>query len=363
MFRVVAEPPGGVLLSAWLDDGAPTPLGYLAGGFAGVDRARVADGQMGRLVEYRTGSFRTVCRSDEVLWWVTATRDRSGERAVFAAGEHGRVVRLHADGSCEALSVGGAAARPTLWGALAIAADDVWFVGGSATPGGPTGVLVHFDGTRFTQDPTVPEAALRQSFYKIARDGEGALYVVGTGATLLRRAAGASTWVSLSVDARPTDNRLFTVACAREGSRCYAVGGAGGGLLLAGSRDVWRSVERLGATDVQDLPGLNGVWVDAAGTAFVVGNNGLTLFTDGVDAYRPTAALTGNTLHGVAGARGVLLAVGGELGTWTEAQRAAVLARGDPSSRFDFDGTVFTPRGSERATLRPAPDATGASSR
>ena len=135
---------------------------------------------------------------------------------------------------------------------------------------------------------------MRQNLYKINADSEGGLYVVGAAGVLLYRAPGSAPWVSLTVDARPTDNRLFTVACGPTGARstCFAVGGAGGGMILAGARDAWRSVDALSGNDVGDFPGLNGVWVDGAGNAYVVGNSGFTAYTDGASAYRSRVALT-----------------------------------------------------------------------
>lgn len=357
LFRVAAEPAGGALLSVWMDAQAPSPLGYLAGGYTGVERARVPDMLAGRLVEYTTGSFRTVCRTDTVLWWVTGVRSSSGGAlTVYAAGEGGRVLRYR-DGRCETLSIGGEGprAQATLWGALAVGENDVWFVGGSAIPGGPTGVLLHYDGSTFTQESTLPAAAMRQNLYKINPDGEGGLYVVGAAGVVLYRARGATSWAQLTIDARPTDNRLFTVSCASTGSSCFAVGGAGGGMVLTGARDAWRSVDLLSGEDVGDFPGLNGVWVDGAGNAYVVGNSGFTAYIDANSAYRPPVALTSNTVHGVAGDARVVIAAGGELGTYSEAQRAVVLVRGDSSSSFRFDGVPFTPRGRARTEQSTAP--------
>ena len=60
------------------------------------------------------------------------------------------VVRYRAGATgCETLTVDAVYTQgaPTFWGISAAAADDVWFVGGSALPDGPRGVVVHYDGT------------------------------------------------------------------------------------------------------------------------------------------------------------------------------------------------------------------------
>jgi hypothetical protein len=291
LFRLVAEGvPGGSLLSVWGDRATgTTPHGYIAGGYVGVPHAMVTDGRVGRLVEYTGREFRTVCTADEVLWWVTAARGESdGALSVYAAGEGGRVVRRRGD-ACEVLDTSAlreARGMPTFYGAIALGPDDVWLVGGSASPSGPKGVVVHFDGRSFTR-VAVPEAARQVDLFKIDRAPDGALVVVGARDTVLERAAGGADFAAVAAPGRGLDNRLFTVSCAPAGAttgppprrghdavscapagatlvenvECTAVGGAGSGMMLTRVSGRWQARSSLGGRDVDGLPGLNGVMV------------------------------------------------------------------------------------------------------
>lgn len=88
LFRLAVDGlPGGALLSVYGD--ATAGRAYLAGGYVGVDPARLDGRPPGRLLVYRApGTFRTLCTADAVLWWTAAV-----DGAPWAAGERGRVVR------------------------------------------------------------------------------------------------------------------------------------------------------------------------------------------------------------------------------------------------------------------------------
>lgn len=353
--NAIGAAPGGSFLSVWGGRFASTPRLFVAGGFVGVDRAMLGAMPAGRLVEYTgPGTFRTRCTTDQPLWWVTGVEASDNSYVLFAAGEGGRVLRY--DGTtCTTLdtsALGTGANAPTFWGLYARSATDVWLVGGSALPTGPRGVLVHYDGASFTQDSTVPAAARDVNLYKIDRASDGNLLVVGESATVLALAPGSSTWTSLSTAgvARADDNRLFTVSCGTSG-RCQAVGGAGSALWLQLYPSDTNGAVSNAPVAIDDLPGLNGVYVQDYSNTFVVGVNGLTLHYNGRTRYVPPTPRTTATLHSVGGSSGIVLAVGGELGLNSPAQRGVLLVRGDASRTFTLDGTSYTATGNLFSSL------------
>lgn len=355
LFRVaVSGVPGGSLLSVWAPPSADSGPAFLAGGFVGVDPARLAGTGMsaGRLVEYTPGRFVTRCRADAPLWWVHGVEGPGGSvREVWAAGENGTVLRYR-DGRCETLPLGltfpeGA---PTLWGLWAQAPDDVWLVGGSAQPTGPKGVLLHYDGRAFTRPGLVPERARGENLYKIARSTDRYVVVGSEGVAFVTDGASAQ---EIPTGVTAADNRLFTASC--DGAFCAAVGGVASGLVLTtfmGPDSLRLNGE---VSPAGQLPGLNGVFVQDAGNVFAVGVGGFTMhfgmrFPRGWVSYvapRRTEA----TLHGVGGHRAVVLAAGGELDERTPMQRAVVLVRGDASAQFTFDGRAYAAQGALRRSL------------
>ncbi len=325
---------------------------FLAGGYVGVDPALIADGTIGRLVQYSTGTFTTVCRTDQVLWWATAARDGSG--AIFAAGEGGRVIRYQG-GRCDTLNldVTYPEGAPTFFGAVALSSTDVWLVGGSALPTGPRGVLVHWNGTTFTQEATLPTRAQHANLFKIDSDGMQ-LFVVGTQGTVIERDT-SGAWREADVTVRTEDNSLFTVSCAS--SDCWAVGGTGVALNLHrqgmdGGVSSWASRGSIGSVAFDDITGLNGVWTQNPSNVWMVGNFGTTVHTNPGSsvAYRVSAETTA-TLHSVGGNSSVVIAAGGELSVTNATQRGVILVRGDSSPQFTFDGQTFQATGDLRSSL------------
>ncbi len=340
LFRVAAEGvPGGALLSVWGDPQSGRV--FVAGGYVGVDPGRVP-GRAGRLVGYRDGAFATLCQTDAVLWWV-----HGAGGSVWAVGDAGRVVRYR-DGACETLSTGLTfdEGPPTFWGVYVRGPEDVWIVGGSPRPTGPTGVLVHYDGLGFRRVTELPAEARVHNLYKVEATDVG-LVVVGAGGLVLE--SRGSTWGRVASGARGFDNRLFTVSCNPiDRARCLAVGGAGSAVLLRReSPDGWSDQAEL----VADGPGLNGVWFGPREGAYVVGGDGFTMHTDGSGARYVAPARTRAALHGVGGLGAFVMAVGGELSTADESQRAVVLMRGDGRAAYTFDGVPYTARGQLRSSL------------
>ena len=338
--------PGGALLSAWVEPGTEH-RGWIVGGLLGVEPSSVTDGRVGRVLRYENGALSTVCTTDRVLWWVHGVRD-GARTIVYAAGEGGRVLRI-VDGRCETLAMDAVYAEgaPTFWGLWASSADEVWLVGGSVDRG-PRGVLVRYDGARFNREEALlPSEARARNLYKIARGALGT-FIVGEGGTLLslRGDRASSAYEAVSTDWRASDNRLFTVSCDALTPVCFAVGGAGAGVVLRGDATGWRAIDGLG-----ELPGLAGVFAQDANSAFIVGAYGFTLHTNTVSFYRPDTATVRAALHGVGGNASLVIAVGGELDNPTLDQRATILVRGESVRTFTLDGRAYVASGAERPTL------------
>lgn len=371
VMRLVASGvPGGALLSVWADPASTrgSPHGYVVGGYVGVPHAQITDGRVGRLVEYVGRDFRTLCTTDEVLWWVTGVRDEAGDLTVYAVGENGRVLRYRR-GGCETLGTRAShppEGAPTYWGARAVGPDELWLVGGSANPAGPKGVVTHYVSGAFSA-VAVPSSA-RVDLYKIDVARDGALVVVGARGVVLERPRGVeSTFVDVHAPVRADDNRLFTVACdpasslARE-IDCLAVGGAGTGTMLARSRGLWRSIESLNGTAIEEqTPALNGAAIIRGLGAFVVGSRGFVLHTTGQTSLRANP-LTPATLHGVGGFLDHVVAVGGELSTSDTTQRAVILVQDTLGGNYRFDGVEYVSEGALRSSLGGAGQGGGLSS-
>lgn len=349
LFRVAVNgAPGGSLLAVWGDPNGRRAL--LVGGFVGVAPERLGANPAGRLVEYRNGAFITRCTTDQVLWWIDGRTDE-GVTTVYAVGEGGRVLRYDG-GTCVNVDTGLTFAEGpvTWWGVLVRGARDVWAVGGSAQPTGPRGVVAHYDGTAWRRVADVPGRAREENLYKIARVSDDEMLIVGAGGVALRASAAGLREVPVSV--RASDNRLFTASCRDDGT-CFAVGGAGSGLMLVGEPlgDAGMSSAPLG----EELSGLNGVWVQDRANVFAVGVNGTNLHTNGLSRFVGRAS-TPATLHGVGGwstpEETVVLAVGGELGEPTTTQRGVVLVRESASRAvYTFDGRTFTAEGELRRSV------------
>lgn len=349
LFRVAVNgAPGGSLLAVWGDPNARRAL--LVGGFVGVAPERLGGNPAGRLVEYRDGAFVTSCTTDQVLWWIDGRTDAGGT-TVYAVGEGGRVLRY--DGTtCTTVDTGLTFTEGpvTWWGVLVRSASDVWAVGGSAQPTGPRGVVAHFDGTSWRRITDVPGRARDENLYKITRINDDEALIVGAGGVALRASAAGLREVPVTV--RGSDNRLFTASCREDGT-CFAVGGAGSGLMLVGQplSDAGMFSSPLG----DELSGLNGVWVQDSGNTYVVGVSGTNLHTNNLTRFMGRAS-TPATLHGVGGwstpLSTVVMAVGGELGEPTTSQRAVVLVRESTSrATYTFDGRAFTAEGELRRSL------------
>jgi hypothetical protein len=187
----------------------------------------------------------------------------------------------------------------TLWGVWGAAADDVWAVGGNGVDDPPT--LIHFDGATWAAAPLpadIPRSC--NALFKVWGSDADHVFIAGDGGVLLQGSAlgfdgtyAASISPFIAVRGRSTDDVV-------------AVGGRANARVARFDGVGWQDT-------TLTTPGLNGVWVDDAGTATLVGRLGGiyelapgSLAPSAIDS--PTAALL-HAVHGFAG--GSRLAVGG----------------------------------------------------
>lgn len=260
---------------------APGDVWIGGGGLGTGPGALLLHGDGAHLTEVTTGR-------SETLWWIGG----SARDDLWAVGERG--LALHGDGTTwTAVDTGTTA---TLFGVWARSKTDAWAVGGSPNGAGPTDVLLHWDGTRWS--PIAPPTK-GASFFKVW--GGDDVIVVGVGVALR---GGGSTWTEIPV---PNKTSLFTVAGGSSG--IYAVGGGPATLL------------RLKGTSFESLPLpdtasgiLSGVSVAGDGSLFIVGERAQR-YRRSVDGTfhddSQTLELAGIDLHATAATSDGALAVGG----------------------------------------------------
>lgn len=157
-------------------------------------------------------------------------------------------------------------ASPTdlpLWGVWGAAADDLWAVGGDATPGTGNPVLLHRDagGWARVDVPTLDRDC--DALFKVWGAGDR-VFAVGDAGVILGRDPDTGVWAQVSSG---TTSDLISL-WGTGPDDMVAVGGRSNGTLLRWNGERWSGGTLGGA------PGLNGVWVDAGGRAHVVGTRG-----------------------------------------------------------------------------------------
>jgi hypothetical protein len=216
---------------------------------------------------------------------------------VFFVGEAGRIT--HWDGSAASELDSGTSA--TLWGTIAFAPDDVWFVGGmvggAATQ--PDDVVLHYDGDTF-EPMTLPGAALNRALFKVWGTSSDDLFVVGEGGVIWHKQG--ETWLLESEPLLAEGNLTTVHGCSA--TDVYAVGGRD---ILHYDGAAWSRVEKQLGSDV------NGVVCVDGSTAAIVGMGGLKQrMVDGVWVDEFTVP-PNDDLHAVwADETGAYWAVGGD---------------------------------------------------
>jgi photosystem II stability/assembly factor-like uncharacterized protein len=197
------------------------------------------------------------------LWWI----DRVSADEIRAVGKGGAILAYHP--SSRRFEAKTAPAPATLYGVWCAAADDCWYVGGNA---GQTGVVWRDDGATIRpMDLGVKTSSA--ALFKVHGTSPGDVWIVGeqgisvhwNGSTFTPERTGVS-------------QTLFTVH-GIAAAHAYTVGGLVEGVLLRFDGSSWKN--ETPATPGGTMPGMNGVFEAADGTAYAAGYNGHVFRRDG----------------------------------------------------------------------------------
>jgi hypothetical protein len=230
-----------------------------------------------------------------MLNWVHGVGD-----TLWVVGEAGRALRFEDGEFVEEYDTG---VGVQLWGVWAAAADDVWAVGGNPRDRQGEPVIVHWDGTSWTQSE-LPELDrdFVTSMFKIWGTGSDHVFAIGAVGVILHW--DGSSWTQLPSG---TGDDLVSL-WGRAEDDIVAVGGRGNGVFGRWNGTEW-SFEQL-----EQVSGLNGSFMAPDGTTLINGSFGRMLeVTD--DGLVELDAPTDNVLHAVWAdpATGSCFAVGGSL--------------------------------------------------
>lgn len=219
---------------------------------------------------------------------------------LWIVGEQGLSMRGTPETGFEILETG---VDAPLWGVWATASDDVWAVGGDVIDFDAEPVLLHFDGTAWSQE-TLPQLDRpAQALFKVQANGPDDVLAVGQSGVALRY--DGTTWTQLSSG---TGDDLISLWGLGDGPMAV-IGGRSNAVLARYDGAALQSETLAG------LPGMNGVWMDAEGTSHVVGIFGSVarIPAGGFEAI-PETTPTQEVLHGTWGVDGgPRFAVGGSL--------------------------------------------------
>lgn len=229
------------------------------------------------------------------LNWIHGTADLR-----VTVGEGGAVLVREGDDADAPWTMQSCATVLPLWGAWAIAPDDVWVVGGDGFDRPP--VLCHFDGAAWAR-VDLPEIDVdAKALFKVFALASDDVWAVGDVGLVLH--FDGSAWSQVAIDTPADIISLWGIGPAE----LLAVGGRSNGVLARYDGAAW-TVATL------DSPGLNGVWMDGTGHAHGVGIMGsvLSVGAGGLDA-EPVPPPTLLTLHAVwSPGDDTFIAVGGNL--------------------------------------------------
>lgn len=188
-----------------------------------------------------------------------------------------------------------------LWGVWGAAADDLWIVGGDGFQRDP--VLCHFDGVEVTE-VAVPEPSIETfALFKVWGTAADHVFAVGDAGYILHYDG-----VGWTEQQSGTTSDLISL-WGRGADEILAVGGRASGVLARWDGAAWT------ATELPDVFGLNGVFMNDAGVATVVGVTGVAgrvaAGSAALDLEDPGTLLTLHAAFGPAG--GPVFAVGGSL--------------------------------------------------
>ncbi|GAB4564394.1 MAG: hypothetical protein Tsb0020_14500 [Haliangiales bacterium] len=195
-----------------------------------------------------------------------------------------------------------------LWGVWGASSDDMWAVGGAGREAGQATIL-HYDGETWTkEDVPALQRANVYAFFKVWGTGADNVYIVGQRGVVLHY--DGETWTE---EFAGVSGDLISLWGSGP-DHIVAVGGRNVALASVWDGTEWTPID-LGA-----LPGLNGVWVAADGTSYVVGVTGVALMINSDAAsyasqYVSLPLLAGQVdFHAIYSADGkTLVSVGGNL--------------------------------------------------
>jgi hypothetical protein len=181
-----------------------------------------------------------------------------------------------------------------LWGVNAIAADDVWAVGGDPSDAAAGGVILHYDGSEW-EVTHIP-----QVLFKVWGTRTDNVYAIGVGGVILRW--DGTEWTPQ--DSGTTEDLISL--WGRGDDDIVAIGGRGVGVGVRWDGASWTPFELL-------TPGMSGSWMDADGVVTAAGSRGTVATIEGTDVTVEDSG-TMHLLHGVFGFDGgPRVAVGGSL--------------------------------------------------
>jgi hypothetical protein len=280
----------GALFSVWGSSGEHV---YAVGGQQGD-----AGFSQGAMLVRTAGAWTTAALPAETpkLNWI---HGRDDLRVVV--GERGAILMRDGDDEGAAWTTHGCATVLPLWGTWITAADDVWAVGGDGFDRPP--VLCHYDGVAWSNVELPALSIDAKALFKVFGAAADDVWAVGDQGLLLHWDGEA--WSQVTVDTVADLISLW----GPSPDDLLAVGGRANGVLARKDAAGW-SIAALA-----ELPGLNGVWLDPAGTAHIVGIQG-TIATVAPGSTTPEIvdSPTILTLHAVwSPGDGSFIAVGGSL--------------------------------------------------
>jgi hypothetical protein len=254
------------------------------------------------------------------VWWVWS----DGGDTVWMSGDGGRVLQYSR--SAGAVVSEEVVTNPVykLFGIWGTGPSDVWVVGGDNF-GNNDGVVVHWDGTSWTQvhqpSPNPTNGTTRRQAFKVWGSATDDVWVVGTGA-LVSHWDGAS-WNDLP---QPIYNgSTLTTVSGTGPADVYAVGGYGNAAAAHYDGTVWSDIT---PPPTDAVPTLNGVYATSDHGVGTCGGSGSIYWIEGtafVADPRPRA--TTKDFHACwIDDQGSLWAVGGDL---TNLDEGVIVYSGD----------------------------------
>lgn len=252
------------------------------------------------------------------LWWVWS----DGGDTVFMSGEGGRMLTWsRSAGTFDEQVITNAAYK--LFGIWGASATDVYSVGGDVN-GNLDGVVLHFDGSTWTEVANAPlgsDGVSRRQAFKVWGAASDDVWVVGTGALVMHW--DGATWTPFPEPVYRTSP--LTTISGRASDDIYAVGGFGNAIAVHWDGTSW--VDQSPPPQAV-APFFNGVFASQAHGTVACGGNGSIWWHEDTGWEVDTRPLvTTRDFHACwIDEAGDVWAVGGDLTGLTE---AAVIYGGD----------------------------------